>query len=404
MTYTPPQAYLERYANVLVNFGLRAAQPLDSGAIVWVNGPENAKPLFAEVWRAGGHVIREYDPSDDGDIKLTKDFYDLASDEQLDFFAGQYWRGLLEQCDHVVQILSPTDPKVLEGVPPEKIMRHQQSFTPVVQWQMAKEADGRFTFTIGVYGTEAMAAEAGLSLEDYWEQIVRACFLDEVDPVARWREVGARIAEYCQFLNSLPIERLHVEARDTDLWLALGEHRKWIGGSGRNIPSFEVFTSPDWRGTQGRISFNQPLYVHGSLIKGAQLVFRDGLVIEADAEKNEGLLKQMIGTEGADKVGEFSLTDARLSRITKFMANTLFDENTGGEFGNTHVAVGLSLRHCYDGDASGVSEEEWERLGFNTSSVHTDIVSTTDRTVTAVLKDGSERVIYSGGQFQSHAH
>jgi aminopeptidase len=109
----------------------------------------------------------------------------------------------------------------------------------------------------------------------------------------------------------------------------------------------------------------------------------------------------MIATDGADRVGEFSLTDARLSRIDHFMANTLYDENTGGPYGNTHLALGLGLRVCYDGDAAGVAEDEWERLGFNKSSVHTDIVSTTDRVVTAGLRDGSERVIYAGGQFQA---
>jgi aminopeptidase len=82
------------------------------------------------------------------------------------------------------------------------------------------------------------------------------------------------------------------------------------------------------------------------------------------------------------------------------MATTLFDENTGGEFGNTHIAVGLSLRDTYDGDQAAVTDEEWERLGYNTAAVHTDIVSTTDRTVTAVLSDGSARVIYAGGQFR----
>jgi aminopeptidase len=173
--------------------------------------------------------------------------------------------------------------------------------------------------------------------------------------VARWREVNRAISHHCQFLNSLPIDRLHIEAEATDLWLTLGERRKWIGGSGRNIPSFEVFTSPDWRGTEGLISFSEPLYVYGSLIKGIALEFREGKVVSARADENEDLLKQMIATEGADRIGEYSLTDARLSKITHFMADTLFDENVGGPQGNTHLAVGLGLRHCYDGDATAVS-------------------------------------------------
>jgi aminopeptidase len=121
--------------------------------------------------------------------------------------------------------------------------------------------------------------------------------------------------------------------------------------------------------------------------------------VSSRARDNEALLQEMLSSDGADAVGEFSLTDARLSPITKFMANTLFDENTGGRYGNTHIAVGRSYRDTYDGDPNSVSAEEWEQLGFNQSAVHTDIVSTTDRVVTAVLRDGSERVIYADGQF-----
>jgi aminopeptidase len=82
------------------------------------------------------------------------------------------------------------------------------------------------------------------------------------------------------------------------------------------------------------------------------------------------------------------------------MAETLFDENVGGPFGNTHIALGKSYHDCYDGDPAALTSEEWDALGYNDSSVHTDIVSTTDRTVTATLRDGSEMVIYSDGQFR----
>jgi aminopeptidase len=193
---------------------------------------------------------------------------------------------------------------------------------------------------------------------------------------------------------------VHVEGEDADLWVTIGEQRRWLGGRGRNIPSFELFTSPDWRGTEGWIRFNQPLYRYGNLVKGISLRFEDGRVVESSAEQNEVVLKEMIATEGADRVGEFSLTDKRLSRITRFMAHTLYDENVGGPFGNTHVALGRSYQDAFDGDPSGVATEEWERLGFNNSSVHTDIVSTADRVVTAQLRGGGEKVIYRDGEFQ----
>ena len=82
------------------------------------------------------------------------------------------------------------------------------------------------------------------------------------------------------------------------------------------------------------------------------------------------------------------------------MAQTLFDENVGGPFGNTHIALGKSYHDAYAGDPGSVSQEEWQRLGFNDSTVHTDIVSTTDRVVTAALRGGGERVIYRDGEFQ----
>jgi len=239
-----------------------------------------------------------------------------------------------------------------------------------------------------------------MSEEEYWQQITSACFLEETDPIARWREVSGQIGDYVERLNGLPIDRLHVHGPEVDLRLTLGERRAWVGGSGRNIPSFEIFTSPDWRGTDGWIAFNQPLYRYGNMIRGVRLEFVDGRVVKATADAGEQVIKEMVATENADKVGEFSLTDRRFSRITRFMAETLFDENVGGPYGNTHIALGNSYHDCYAGDPGQVAREEWERLGFNESSVHTDIVSTADRTVTATLRDGSDRVIYADGEFR----
>jgi aminopeptidase len=288
----------------------------------------------------------------------------------------------------------------LEGIEPARIMRHGRSLKPYMDWRTEKENAGHFTWTLGLYGTAALAAEAGLTEQGYWQQIIDACFLDQADPIARWREVTEQINGYIDRLNALPIERLHILGEDVDLRIALGEQRRWVGGTGRNIPSFEIFTSPDWRGTDGWIAFNQPLYRYGNLVRGIRLQFSDGRVTHASAEHNEQVITEMVATENADKVGEFSLTDRRFSRITKFMADTLYDENVGGPFGNTHIALGRSYHDCYDGDPAGVPTAEWERLGFNESSVHTDIVSTSDRTVTATMRDGSERVIYADGEFR----
>jgi len=192
---------------------------------------------------------------------------------------------------------------------------------------------------------------------------------------------------------------LHIEGADADLHVQLGEDRIWNGGSGRNIPSFEIFTSPDWRGTHGWIKFNQPLYRYGQVVKNVRLEFKDGLVVKGEAEVGQELLTEMLKTENANKIGEYSLTDKRMSRITHVMAETLFDENISGPFGNTHLAIGRSYHDCFRGDPANVTDSEWAEYGFNQSAEHCDIISTTDRTVTATLKSGEEKVIYKDGQF-----
>ncbi|HET9094462.1 MAG TPA: aminopeptidase [Solirubrobacteraceae bacterium] len=405
MSYEPNQEILERYARLLVNWALAEGDGVRPGQTVHVVGREETKPLFAEVcravWRSGGNVIQQLAPTQDERHNLERDFYELAGDAQLDFFPAKYRRGLLDETDHAIYLDGSDHPRAMRDVDPQKILRHQASYLPLIEWEQEKEAAGRLHWTIGMYGTAAMAAEAGLSVEQYWEQIIRACFLDDPDPVARWRETITAVHHYRDWLNSLPIDRLHVEAEGIDLWLTLGQRRRWVGGSGRNIPSFEVFTSPDWRGTNGHVTFSEPLYSHGKIARGVRLEFGDGLVTRATAEENPELIAQIVAAPGGNRLGEFSLTDARLSRIDRFMASTLYDENVGGPHGNTHMAVGMSLNDTYDGDPTSLTDEEWEALGFNLkTTVHNDIVSTTDRIVTAVMHDGSERVIYAAGRFQ----
>ena len=404
MRFVPERVILERYARLLVEFALGDGEGIKPGEVVAIRGNDACKPLYVEacraVWRAGGHVIDQYAPSpgEEGDVRRS--FYELASDEQLAFLPAAYARGAVDQIDHSINIDAPSDPHSLDGIDPAKQMLHRQSLMPVLDWEQEKENEGRFSWTVALYGTEALAAEARMSIEEYWEQIINACFLAEEDPVARWREVRAEIRTYRDRLNSLPIDRLHIEGAEADLWVTLGEQRQWKDGVGANLPSFEIFTSPDWRGTEGWIRFSEPLYAFGSLIHGVELEFEKGKVVRATAGQNEHLLQEMIATEHADRIGEFSLTDARLSPITRFMAETLYDENVGGPFGNTHIALGDAYKDTYAGSPSELSDEDWERLGFNHSAIHTDIVSTSDRTVTAILTDGAERLIYADGRFQ----
>lgn len=401
--YTPPPKILERYADVMVNFALGGGKGIKKGEVVHLIAYEIAKPLFRElkiaILKAGGHVISDYRPDSGDRYPFDRDFFLHAKEHQLKYFPSKYARGLVDEIDHTIFILSEVDKHELEGISPKKIMQRGLAWKPYMDWRNDKENRGKYTWTLALYGTEAEAREAGMSLKEYWQQIIKACFLDKQNPIAEWRKLYKKLEQTRQKLNLLPIEKLHVVGPDADLWVHLGDKRSWMGGSGRNIPSFELFTSPDWRGTEGWVRFNQPLYRYGQLITGIRLEFKKGKVVKATAKKNEKLLKQMIATPGADRIGEYSLTDRRFSRITKFMAETLFDENIGGPHGNTHLALGKSYHDCYIGDPGELSPEDWARLGYNDSSVHTDIISTAPRTVTAVLKGGVSKVIYKNGQF-----
>jgi aminopeptidase len=244
-----------------------------------------------------------------------------------------------------------------------------------------------------------MAKEAKMTLKDYWDQIIAACYLDEPDPIATWKKISTEVERLKNTLNALHIESLRVQAPDTDIVIGLGAGRQWMGGSGRNIPSFEVFISPDCRKTHGKIRFTEPLYSYGNLITDVTLEFQHGQVVKAHAKQGEDILKEMIRVKNADKIGEFSLTDGRMSRITKFMGETLFDENVGGSQGNTHMALGSAYKDSYPGNPADVTPEGWKELGYNESVIHTDIVATSPRTVTATLPNGEKKIIYKDGKF-----
>lgn len=394
----PSVETLERYASVLINFALNDGKGINKGEVVYLVTQTPGIPLASQVYkailRAGAHPLLQIQ---DDDFKLLH--LQEANEEQLSFFPEKYYRGLADTIDHYVRILAENDPLFLADADPRKVILSTHSTRRFRDWLDVKEDAGNFTWTLCLYGTEGAAREAGMSLEQYWQQISLACFLDEDDPIGRWKTVFDQIYSIQSILNEMPIQKVHVSAKNTDLWVGLGEKRKWLGGSGRNIPSFEIFTSPDWRQVEGTIFFDQPLYRYGNIIENIELQIEKGRIIKATAEKNEKLLQEMISQRNADKIGEFSLTDKRFSRINRFMANTLYDENFGGQFGNIHLAVGKAYHDACSNDPRTMTEQQFIDLGYNDSPEHTDIIATTDRTVTAVLKDGSRKKIYEGGEF-----
>jgi len=288
----------------------------------------------------------------------------------------------------------------LAGVSPKSISTAMVARKPFrdILWKL--EEKGVFGWTLCQMATEATASSSNMSLSQYEKQIVKACFLDKSNPVREWENVYELSEDVKKALDSLPIKYILVESKSCDLRILLGEKRRWLGCSGHIIPSFEIFTSPDWRGTEGVYYANLPTYRSGNYIENVRLEFKNGLVVGVKAAKGEKFVRQMIASDKtADRIGEFSLTDKRFSRIDKFMAETLYDENFGGKNGNCHIAVGSAYTDAFTGNVAKLSKAAKFNLGFNDSSLHWDLVNTENKTVTAILKNGKKRIIYRNGEF-----
>lgn len=404
-SYTPSNTILQRYAELLVKFGLqtRSGKAPKKGSVVQFVVPEVAKPLYfhlqAEILKAGFNPMGVFVPNNDKDYNFDKNFFDHAKAHQLNFFAEKYYKGVIDQVDCYIGIIADTDPHALTKVESKKVLQRSSALKKIKEWKFKKIDAGKMTWTLALYGTDEGAEEAGMTGKEFWNQIIKACYLDKKDPVKEWFKINKTVQTTAEKLTKMQIKSIHVEGEDIDLHIGIGKDRAWRAGGGNNIPSYEVFTSPNCMEVNGWARFNHPHYRYGKRIDGIELTFRDGKVIKSKASQNHDLLKSMLKTEGGNYLGEFSLTDARLSRITKPMAEILYDENMGGKYGNTHVALGSAYRDCYVGDPTKVTEAGWKKKGYNQSVVHSDIISTSNRTATATLYDGSEVIIYKNGKF-----
>jgi len=300
-----------------------------------------------------------------------------------------------------VRVSAPASLTHLKDVDPKRINDIAVTRKPLREIMDRRDEKGLFGWTLCTYPTEEPARQAKLTIEQYTAQIVKACFLSAKNPVEKWQEIYTGSMEIKKWLSGLKIRSLHLESASCDLTVTPGEKRRFLGISGHNIPSFEIFTSPDWRGTPGRYHADQPSFRSGNYVQGVTLEFKDGNVIHAAARKGEKFLKQMIAMdEGARRIGEFSLTDKRFSKIDTFMADTLFDENFGGQHGNCHIAIGSSYSDTYAGNPATLTPDIKKRLGYNNSALHWDLVNTEDKSVTATLSNGKKMLIYEKGMFR----
>ncbi len=391
---------LEKYTDVLI-WGLTTArtQTFKKGDIILLRyelpAISLAETVYSRLVGMGFNVI----PRAGVTSPMEKGFYSLSNDEQLTFKVPGN-EELYKSLNGSIYIIAPSSLTHLAGIDPKRIGMAAVAQKYLRDILDKREEMGLFGWTLCMYPTEELAKHAGLSLDDYTKQISKAAFLNNRDPVGKWMDVYAEVSSIKKGLNSMEVSEYHVESAKTDLVITPGEMRKWIGISGHNIPSFEIFLSPDWRGTRGVYYADQPSYRNGNLVKGLKLEFKDGRAVKIKADEgSEFARKQLAMDEGASQVGEFSLTDKRFSKIDRFMANTLFDENFGGRNGNCHIAVGASYSDTYSGDPAELTKEKKEALGFNDSALHWDLVNTEKKRVTAKLKSGRIVTIYEKGVF-----
>ena len=392
---------LERYAEVML-WALKKArkQKFRVNDIVLLRYDPPALPLaekiFSSLMGMGVHPVLRAMPS----ANIEKSFYRLAKPRQL-VFNPPGEAELMQALNGSIFLYAPESITHLSDIDPTRIGKTLLARKPLRDILDARDEQGAFGWTLCLVPTAELARQAGLSPAAYSAQVVKACFLNRTRPLDHWKAIFKKAAAIKERLNRLAIDRLQVESNRTDLEVTPGENRCWIGLSGHNIPSFELFTSPDWRGTRGIYYADQPSFRSGNRVEGVRLEFKKGKVVSIQADQGEAFVrKQLAMDRGASRLGEFSLTDKRFSKINAFMANTLYDENYGGKHGNCHVALGSSYADTYSGRPADLTPDRKIQLGFNNSALHWDLVNTEPKRVTAHLKKGGRITLYEKGRFQ----
>jgi aminopeptidase len=355
-----------------------------------------AEKLYTRILERGMHPVQRQGLT----WGMEYDFYRRSREEQLVFIAPGD-RELYRKINGRFFLRAPESLTHLREIDSRKIGKVLLSRKPLRNIMDRREDQGVYSWTLCSFPTKELARQAKTSLRNYTDQIIRACYLDQADPVKEWEEVLKNVGRIKKWLNHLKVKFFRIESANIDLKITPGERRRWKGVSGHNIPSFELFFSPDWRGTEGVYYADLPSFRSGNYVEQVRLTFAKGAVIKMKAKTGEDFTRKQLAMDpGASRVGEFSLTDKRFSRIDRFMADTLFDENFGGKYGNCHLAVGSSYTDTFKGNPAELTKSLKKKLGFNDSALHWDMVNTEDKTVTAHLTNGKKVIIYEKGVFK----
>lgn len=368
--------HLERWARVLVEH----ATDIQPGKVVRITAQPAAEALLEAVYRqvlkAGGLPIVNCRPE-----FLNEAFYELAGPEQLDWVNPlvQQEMGLI---DATINLGASTNLRALDKFDPAVIQRaaRPNRGSRELLFQRAAVADEPeidselrpLLWTTTLFPTTAYAQDAGMSLRDYSQFVVKACQLDQEDPVAFWQELDRWQCQLAERLMTGSELRFRTPA-GTDLTVDVAGMR-WLSSPGRkNFPDGEVYSGPNLNaangGAEGVVFFDQRCVYQGHAVRNARIVMKNGRATEVTADEGEDFLISMLDQdEGARRIGEVAFGANRA--ITKPTGQILFDEKMGGSF---HLAFGAGYP---------------ETRNTNKSALHWDLI--------AALGEGSE--VYLDGK------
>lgn len=350
---------IQRLANVLVNYST-TVQP---GEWVGILGDVAALPalraVFDAVLRAGGNPSVML--SDD---YMMRSFLRDANDDQvawLDPSQTLYY----DQADVYIRVSAPSNTRALTSIPGARMQQVQAARRSWLDTRLTRAAEGHFKWVGTLFPTEAGAQEANMSLEDYEAFVYGATFCDQEDSIAEWQKLSAMQQKKVDWL----VGKKHVKCQGPNVDLELSiDGRSFVNSDGhKNMPSGEIFTGPVEDSVNGWIRYSYPSIVGGRAVKGIELRFDNGRVVEAHAEENDELLQAQLDTDaGSRYLGEFAI--GTNFGINRFTGSILFDEKIGGTI---HTAIGTGYPETGSKNRSAV---HWDMICDmrKDSTIHVD--------------------------------
>lgn len=398
---------LQAYAELIVKKGLNPDKGQEVILLAGLDQPEFVRMVVEECYRNGVSKVNvEWK-----DMPLAKLDQLYQSEEKLSSMENWEIEKLRWRSETLPALLwlDSDDPDGMDGVDQGKRARAQMAKFPKIK-PFRDAMENKYQWCIAGVPGKAWAKKVFPELaeeiaeEKLWEAILEAARANG-DPLANWDEHNATIHRRCQILNDLKLKSLvYHSGNGTDFRVGLIPEGIFAGASekdlsGRvfnpNIPSEEIFTSPQRGKAEGVLVSSKPLSWQGSLIENFSITFKDGKAVSVQAEKGQEALEKMIAMdEGAAYLGECALIayDSPINNTGVLFYNTLFDENA-----SCHMALGRGFSNCI-ADYSKYTQEELHEMGINDSMIHVDfMIGCADLDITGITEDDREVAIFRKG-------